>query len=179
MRCVRMKQFINMSAAIGILCVTALVIVVGFLWFPVFVTLIEWIFPHASSAPRPEQTIGSYQYITDANYLFPFQDGMRYTEYGYTQVSFENNPYFQQVTQEKKEEILAFIENFEWWVDEFENSTEDARVQFHAAYGYDRANLSESDFYYIDTDSCEYPFHDYRVYIFDAEQMTLYYMGMH
>ena len=154
---------------VGMVCVFCL---------PSFIVLIEMVFPHEQPAPRPEETIGSYQCITDVAYFYPFQDGMRYAEYQYSQVSFDGNPYFKQMTPERMERVGTFIENFSWWINTFEGSAEEDALRLYSAYDYDRTVLSEDDFYYVTTSSDNYPFSEYRLYIFDTECMILYYMEL-
>jgi len=162
----------------GVLGSVLLVSAVFIFCLPGFIILIESVFPHAPSVPTPEETIGSYQRITDVAYYFPFQDGMRYSEYRYSQASFEANTYFKKMTPESMARVGTFTENFSWWVNTFEDSTQEDELQFYKAYSYDCGSLSEDDFYYVSTDSESYPLSAYKVYIFDTDRMTLYYMEM-
>lgn len=175
-----MKQELKdiLVIAVGIFGAVILTVVVCVFCLPDLVVLIETVFPHVQSTPIPEETIGSYQCITDVAYYYPFQDGMRYAEYRYSQVSFDGNPYFKQMTPESMERVGSLAENFSWWVNTFEDSEEKDGVRLYSEYNYDQTTLSEDDFYYVRTNSDNYPFSEYRLYIFDTERMTLYYMEL-
>lgn len=130
-------------------------------------------FKPSSPPQKPQASIGNGQCTVYCRVDY-FQDGMKYQEYVYTQVSFENNPYFQAVTQQNLNDVLEFVADYEGCVENLKNYQTAAEVELYTQYAYDCASLSEGDYFYLQTRYPDYPFENYDLYIFDAEKMTLY-----
>ena len=131
----------------------------------------------ASLEPSPPESIGSYEVLGDA-YIPAFQDSTRLTKYRYTEVNFKDNPYFQRVNSEAREEVLTFVEDFAMWADALQAGadTDEERKEFIKLYDYDMSMLSDTDYYYVEVQYPESPLENYTLYLYDAESMVLYRM---
>ena len=100
---------------------------------------------HSPAASRGEHTAGPFYS------LYLFQDGAEHQKFYYENPNFEDNPYFQLVTQENKNVVLRFLDNFEgFWIEGMEDApTQEGRI-FYQGYDYDRASLDPTDYYYFD-----------------------------
>lgn len=115
----------------------------------------------------------SFLYTSDG-----IQDYTDYAEYYYDSVTVEDleaSEYLKAATAEDIDEILMYIENFEDWV-------EAAGGELTENYGFDKALLSEGDFFCIITrygepigEGTYGRFDDYTVYYFDTDTQILYY----
>ena len=107
-----------------------------------------------------------------------FQDYTDYAKYFYESVTVQNleaSEYFAAATTEDVEEILLYIGDFEGWADM-------TGGEFKEHYDFDKAAVSEGDFFYIQTrygepigDGTYGKFDDYTVYYFDVDAQILYY----
>lgn len=131
----------------------------------------------SSLEPSPPESIGSYEVLGDA-YIPAFQDGTRLTKYRYTEVNFKDNPYFQRVGAETREEVLTFVKDFAMWADALQvgADTDEERKEFIELYDYDVSMLSDTDYYYVEMRYPESPLENYTLYLYDAESMVLYRM---
>ena len=131
----------------------------------------------ASLELSPQESIGSYEVLGDA-YIPAFQDGTRLTKYRYTEVNFKDNPYFQRVGAETREEVLTFVEDFAMWADALQvgADTDEERKEFIELYDYDVSMLSDTDYYYVEVRYPESPLENYTFYLYDTESMVLYRM---
>ena len=112
-----------------------------------------------------------------------FQD---YTDFGiYTYPVREGGPlkshkYFTVVMEEDLEGILAYIDNFEAWVETFQSRSTPSELAEN--YQFDRELIQEGDYYCVRTkegvavgDAAYGAFDNYTLYFFDTETCTLYY----
>lgn len=116
-----------------------------------------------SKAQSPEDSIGNGQCTVFCR-IDGFQEGMKYEEYEYNQVTFEDTPYFQPVTEECIDELLRVLDNFEgFWIEGMDDApTEEGRI-FYQGYDYDRTTLDPADYYYLDTSRANYPLEVYEL----------------
>lgn len=101
-----------------------------------------------------------------------FQD---YTDYGkYTYRIYETelleNPYFFRVTEEDIPEILAYIDNFEGWVEACHDFPKEK-------YDFDAASVEVGDYFCLlsEYEEADKAFWNYDLYYFDLEAGILYY----
>ena len=119
--------------------------------------------PVISSLPRP---ISQVSYCSDG-----FQDYTIYEKRCYSEDVFsclEENPCLKKVEAADIPEIIGYVDDFEEWV---------KLTDYVSAYDFDVNCLSETDYFYIDSDSWEdekWKYANYNVYIFDRESLTLY-----
>ncbi len=107
-----------------------------------------------------------------------WQDYTDYAKYSYDSITaqdIEASRYFTAATEEDVEEILLYIENFEAWVEAVGGELKDN-------YDFDKTNVSEGDFFYIETKYGEPigertygKFENYTVFYFDVDAQVLYY----
>ena len=107
-----------------------------------------------------------------------FQDYTDYAKYTYDSITtqeLDNSKYFNVTTPEDVQEILLHIENFESWV-------ETIGGELKENYDFDKAIISDGNFFYIKTKAGEPigkatydKFSNYTVYYFDVDTQTLYY----
>ena len=107
-----------------------------------------------------------------------FQDFTDYGKYFYESVTaqeLEASEYFTAAAEEDVEEILSYIDDFENWVEAADEKLRDG-------YDFDKAIVSEGDFFCIITkdgepigDGAYGKFDDYTVYYFDLDAQILYY----
>ncbi|MBR2934347.1 MAG: hypothetical protein IKB79_02060 [Oscillospiraceae bacterium] len=127
----------------------------------------------------PKPPIRFSQYTRQGHYRGHWYDGaeeMEYNEYYYWNVSFADQPNFQPVTQENMPEILTFVQDYEQELDAVRDVTQEDVEQLCREYRYDAESLSPGDYYRVDVWDEEQPFSDYKLYIFDYEANTLYYL---
>ena len=101
-----------------------------------------------------------------------------YSKYSYDSITaqdIEASRYFTAATEEDVEEILLYIENFEAWVEAVGGELKDN-------YDFDKTNVSEGDFFYIETKYGEPigertygKFENYTVFYFDVDAQVFYY----
>lgn len=102
-----------------------------------------------------------------------FQDYTDYGKYSYKAVDFTDNTYFRNFTENDREQLANYIDDFEGWVTLFKEN--DPTDELAVNYDFDSSIISEEDYLYIYTDP-DYPqFGNYRVYFFDTASSTLYY----
>lgn len=104
-----------------------------------------------------------------------FTDYGIYTFAPFDEAKLEENLYFEKVTD--VENILSYFENFEGWLTEGEELSEN--------YNFDKVWVDENDYVFINTEEgrtignsdCTYgKFDCYSVYFFDTDTWTLYYI---
>ncbi len=101
------------------------------------------------------------------------QDYTDYAKYVYTSANLEDNEYFEKISSDNKEILLAHIENFEEWLDVFKQAEPNSTLV--QEYDFDTSLISEDDYLYI-YDNPNYPeLGCYNVYFFDSGTLTLYY----
>ena len=101
-----------------------------------------------------------------------FQDTTDYAKYTYRIYETEliQSPYFQQVTAWDIPEILAYVDDFEGWVE----SCSDFPAE---QYDFNTDIIAEGDYYYILNryEEPEKAFWNYNLYYFDLDTGILYY----
>lgn len=119
------------------------------------------------------------EYKSKDSYLSEgFQDYTDYAKYTFDNIETDDlneSGYFKEATEADVSEILAYIKNFEGWVD-----LEDGEVEEN--YDFDKTIVTVGDYFYIDTKygqpigTTTYgKFDDYNVYFFDTDSQILYY----
>ena len=101
-----------------------------------------------------------------------FQDTTDYAKYTYrvSESVFTHSAYFRRVTQADIPRIRSYIEDFEGWVEICSDFPRES-------YDFDKASVSEGDYFYI-LNRYEEPgkeFWSYNVYYFDPDTQILYY----
>lgn len=101
-----------------------------------------------------------------------FQDYTDYAKYTYniSETPLIQNPYFRSVDAADIPEILAYIENFEGWVDICHDFPREE-------YDFDTARVEAGDYFYIlsEYEEPDKKFWNYDLYYFDLESGILYY----
>lgn len=101
------------------------------------------------------------------------QDFTDYAKYSFDSVDFSDNPYFQVITENSKEDLEAHIDDFEALIQALKET--DAENELAVNYDFDRSVISDADYLYI-YDNPDYPeLGCYNVYYFDVEASILYY----
>lgn len=145
----------------GVLCILAVVCVL------IYVFLLKPLIPKdpvLEFLPKYETrefyTSGGFQDYTDyAKYTF-----------GERALNLEAHPNLRPVTREDIPEILAYLEDFEGWVDACQDFPKDS-------YDFRRDWLTEGDFFYLYSryEEPEKQFWSYNVYYFRQKNQALYY----
>lgn len=108
-----------------------------------------------------------------------FQDYTDFAIYTYADLDeavLKSNSYFHKITTEDMQNILAYIDNFEQWIDVFRSGSDASELAAH--YSFDKSIIDEKDYICIETNakSSTYErFDNYSVYFFDTDTCTLYY----
>ncbi len=102
-----------------------------------------------------------------------FQDYTDYAKYEYSEVNFENNEFFVPVSGDEEKNLIAYIDDFENWIEAIGESAPENEVVM--AYDFDASLISSDDYVYITFLYEDNPMANYEVYYFDSETMTLYY----
>lgn len=118
------------------------------------------------------RSLGKYEsndYFTSGG----FKDFTDYAKYSYKDITFSDNEYFDKISSESKEELIAHIENFESWIEIIKEH--DSENDVVLGYDFDSSIISDTDYLYIYDDPDYDEFGNYNVYFFDTETMILYY----
>ena len=112
-----------------------------------------------------------------------FQDFTDYAIYDYGTLNLselDNNAYFQKIRTGDIGNILAYINNFERWIEVFNSRSSESELATH--YNFDKTIIGENDYIYIKTkegtaigDGTYGKFECYSIYFFDIDTRTLYY----
>ena len=102
-----------------------------------------------------------------------FQDYTDFGIYTFSVVELNGSSYFSAVAESDIETITAFVDNFENWINCFENS--DPTDELVLNYSFDRSIVDAGDYFYI-YEGENYPKYGcYDLWIFDTQTNTLYY----
>lgn len=102
-----------------------------------------------------------------------FQDYTDFAKYTFSGVDLEDNPYFASVSEEDRDTLLLFIDDFEGWIETIRRRDPDNEVVVN--YAFDRSIIDTEDCFYIYEDE-DYPeFGCYDVWFLDVQTNVLYY----
>lgn len=103
-----------------------------------------------------------------------FQDYTDFGIYTYSEANLENNQYFKVVSEEDMEEIAAYLDNYEGWIDVHREKYPKEDLVMN--YSFDRSIIDTSDYFYIFfKGESKSKFDNYDLWIFDAQTNKLYY----
>lgn len=102
-----------------------------------------------------------------------WQDFTDYGKYTFDGADPANSIYFAPLTEERKQTLEGYLDNFEQWVAVIRESDPEADLAAH--YAFERSILSSDDYLYLYADP-DYPeYGNYTLYFFDTETQTMYY----
>ncbi len=102
-----------------------------------------------------------------------FQDYTDFGIYTYSSVSLVDNPYFSLVTEEDRETLEGFLDDFENWIEVFRDG--DPRDELVLHYAFDRSIIDSEDYFYIYAEYGWVTYNCYDVWILDTQSNRLYY----
>lgn len=159
-----MKKFWLVSLSIILLVVL----------FPTILLLSLWGYTYQKSPLVSLPDYESKEFYTSGG----FQDFTDYAKYNYDNITLqdlESSKYFTITTADDVEEILVYIDDFEGWV-------EVCGGELKENYDFDKTNVTERDFFYIETKDGQPigqgtygKFDNYSVYYFNVDAQILYY----
>lgn len=106
-----------------------------------------------------------------------FQDYTDYAKYFYKETSPEDSEYLQKISEEDRQKILMYIENFEQWVEtvsDEDGASSDKDDTLSGNYDFNKSIIDTDDYFYLKVDEDD-GFDDYDLYIFDTGTEILYY----
>ena len=102
-----------------------------------------------------------------------FQDYTDFAIYACSSAELNGHPIFSPVSEENRETMDSFIDDFEEWVSVIGNN--DPADELAVNYSFDRSIIDSLDYYYI-YENKDYPkFGCYDVWFFDSQTNLLYY----
>lgn len=102
-----------------------------------------------------------------------FQDYTDFGIYVYSSASCNRNQYFTAVSEDDIEIIGLFVDNFDNWIDTFQNGNPADELVVN--YAFDRSIMDTDDYFYIYEGEGYSKFGCYDLYLFDSQTNVLYY----
>lgn len=176
-----MRETIKGFAVIAATCAVITLVIFGAIWlFGWWLFTGVFLETDAKMMEIPKLPLIFAQYSRHgvySGYLRGYDEDMEYNEYYYwDNVSFAEQPNYQPVAREKMSEILSFVQDYEKQLDDLKGRSDADADRLCREYRYDMDSLTEGDYYRVDVWDETKPFDNYRLYIFDHETTTLYYM---
>ena len=102
-----------------------------------------------------------------------FQDYTDFGIYSFLWSNIESSPYFSPISKSGKENLLAFLDQFEGWISSIKQHNPDDRLASN--YSFDRNLIDAQDYFYIYEDALYPKFGCYDIWFYDAQTGLLYY----